>query len=139
MLRAAVIARLATTALFAVSSAALGATADEYEREWARFSAAHERLIATDAGRDYERRLIDVHNTFWASIYAHCSGDAKKEGLASFRAIAVIDSNGIVTRFLTLPNSQNLACFTKGMVGRHYPAPPSVPFYERYTIFVAGG
>jgi hypothetical protein len=139
MLRAGVIARLAMTALFAVSGVALGASADEYEREWARLSAVHDRLIATDGGRDYERRLIDVQNTFWASIYAQCSADARKEGLASFRAIAVIDGNGVVTRFLTLPNSQNLACFTKGMVGRHYPVPPSVPFYERYMIFVAGG
>jgi hypothetical protein len=122
--------------LIAASAAAVVADGGEYEREWARLSAAHDRLMMTDVGRDYERRMIDVHNTFWASVYSQCIAGAKKDGLASFRAIAVIDSKGVVTRFLTLPNSENLQCFTKAMVGRQYPVPPSAPFHERYTIFV---
>lgn len=105
-----------------------------YEPRWARLSSAHDHLIGTAAGREYERQLIAVHNAFWQSLYARCSGDAKKEGLASFQAIAVINENGLVTEFLPMPNSRNFACFVDGMLHRRYPAPPSVPFYERFTI-----
>ena len=99
-------------------------------------SAAHDRLVATEAGRDYERRLIEVHNTFWRFVYERCIEGVRKESLESFRAIAVVDGNGVVTKFLTLPKSENLACFTKEMVGRRYPAPPTASFYERFVIFV---
>ncbi len=69
-------------------------------------------------------------------MYEQCIDGGRKEGLESFRAIAVVDANGVVTKFLALPNSENLACFAKEMVGRRYPAPPTAPLYERYTIFV---
>jgi hypothetical protein len=129
---------VATAAFVALLATAASAGDDEYEREWTRLSAAHDRLIATEAGRDYERRLTEVHNGFWQSLYAQCIDGARKQGLTSFRAIAVVDENGTVTKFLTLPNRENLACFAKGMVGRRYPAPPTAPFYERFSIFVVG-
>jgi hypothetical protein len=67
-------------------------------------------------------------------VYAQCSGDAKKEGVASFRAIAIINENGLLMEFLPLPNSEHFGCFVDGMRHRRYPVPPSAPFYERYTI-----
>jgi hypothetical protein len=127
---------VATAAFVALLATAARADGEEYKREWDRLSAAHDRLIATEAGRDYERRLTEVHNRFWQSLYAQCIDGARKEGLTSFRAIAVVDENGTVTKFLTMPNSENLACFAKGMVGRRYPAPPTTPFYERFRILV---
>lgn len=120
--------------ILTLSISAMAVTADGYAKEWNRMSAEHERLIATPAGQDYERQLVDVHNTFWRAIYVQCSPSAKKEGVASFRAIAVIDRQGAVMRFLPMPNSQNFSCFSERMVGKRYPAPPSAPFYERFTI-----
>lgn len=129
---------VATAVFVALLATAARAGGDEYEREWDRLSAAHDRLIATEAGRDYERRLTEVHNRFWQSLYAQCIDGARRQGLTSFRAIAVVDENGTVTKFLTMPDSENLTCFAKGMVGRRYPPPPTVPFYERFRIFVVG-
>lgn len=120
--------------ILALSVSAVAVTATDYAKEWSRMSAEHERLIATPAGQNYERRLVDVHNAFWRAIYVQCSPSAKKEGVGSFRAIAVIDRQGAVTQFLPMPNSQNFSCFSEQMVGKRYPAPPSAPFYERFTI-----
>jgi hypothetical protein len=120
--------------LLTLSISAVAVAADDYAKEWNRMSAEHERLLATPAGQSYERQLVDVHNTFWRGIYVQCSPNAKKEGVASFRAIAVIDRQGAVTHFLPMPNSQNFSCFSERMVGKRYPAPPSAPFYERFTI-----
>ena len=117
-----------------LSISAVAVTADDYVKEWNRMSAEHERLIATPAGQGYERQLVDVHNTFWRAIYVQCSPSAKKEGVASFRAIAVVDRHGVVTQFLPMPNSQHFSCFSDRMVGKRYPVPPSAPFYERFTI-----
>ena len=109
---------------------------DEYLKDWERMSAEHDRLISTPAGKDYEERLIAVHNMFWRDVYAQCIADARKEGVAVFRAIAVIDSAGNVTQFLTMPNSTHFSCFTKSMVGKRYPKPPTVPFHERFRIYI---
>jgi hypothetical protein len=120
--------------ILTLSISAVAVTADDYAKEWNRMSAEHERLIAAPAGQSYERQLVDVHNKFWRGIYVQCSPSAKKEGVASFRAIAVIDRQGAVTHFLPMPNSQNFSCFSERMVGKRYPPPPSAPFYERFTI-----
>jgi hypothetical protein len=117
-----------------LSFSTVDVTADDYAKEWNRMSAEHERLIATPAAQGYERQIVAVHNTFWRAIYVECSPSAKKEGVASFRAIAVIDRQGIVTQFLPLPNSQHFSCFSERMIGKRYPVPPSAPFYERFTI-----
>jgi hypothetical protein len=102
-------------------------------------SAEHDRLISSAAGKDYEQRLIEVHNTFWRDVYAQCSASARKEGISVFRAIAVIDGAGNVAQFFPMPNSQNFSCFTENMVGRRYPKPPTVPFYERFKILLSEG
>lgn len=120
--------------ILTLSISALAVTAEGYTKEWNRMSAEHERLIATPAGQGYERQLVDVHNTFWRSIYVQCSPSAKKEGVTSFRAIAVIDRQGAVKQFLPMPNRQNFSCFSERMVGKRYPPPPTAPFYERFTI-----
>jgi hypothetical protein len=120
-----------------LSISAAPVAADDYVKEWNQMSAEHDRLIATSAGQRYERQLVDVHNTFWRAIYVQCSPSARKEGVASFRAIAVIDRQGAVKQFLPMPNSQHFSCFSEHMVGRRYPAPPSAPFYERFTINLA--
>jgi hypothetical protein len=123
--------------ILTLSISAVAVTAGDYAKEWNRMSAEHERLIATAAGQRYERQLVDVHNTFWRAIYVECSPSAKKEGVASFRAIAVIGRKGAVMQFLPMPNSQNFSCFSERMVGKQYPPPPSAPFYERFTINLA--
>jgi hypothetical protein len=125
---------IAAILLLAVSAAQ---SSDTYSNNWERMSAEHDRLISTPAGRDYEQRLIEVHNTFWRDVYALCIADARREAISVFRAIAVIDSEGAVTEFLPMPNSRHLSCFTKNMVGRRYPRPPAVPFYERFKIYLS--
>ena len=57
-----------------------------------------------------------------------------KAGIATFRAVAVIDATGRVSEFLPMPNSPHLKCFTNNMVGKQYPAPPVSPFYELFEI-----
>jgi hypothetical protein len=132
--RGAIVKLIVGILILALSISAVAVTADDYAKEWNRMSAEHDRLMATPAGQSYERQLVNVHNTFWRAIYVQCSPSAKREGAASFRAIAVIDRQGTVNQFLPMPNSQNFACFSERMVGKRYPAPPSAPFYERFTI-----
>ena len=103
---------------------------DAYSNRWEQLSAEHYRLVATVEGAAWEQAFLPVHNTFWRDVYSSCIGEAKKTGIANFRALAVIDGTGTVTELLTMPNSNHLNCFSEQMVGRKYPAPPIAPFYE---------
>lgn len=101
---------------------------------WHQLEAESNRLTATFRGAIWERRMLSAHNVFWPQIYQACAAEPRKDGIESFRAIAVINSKGFVTEFLVNPENKALACFTRHMVGRKYPAPPKAPFYEVYTV-----
>jgi hypothetical protein len=103
---------------------------------WHKLAAEGERLTSTFQGIAWEQRMLPVHNSFWPDVYRACAPQARQANIESFRAVAVIDDDGIVKEYLVNPNTQNLACFSKQMVGRKYPAPPSSPFYEVYTVKV---
>jgi hypothetical protein len=107
---------------------------DAYSNRWDGLAKQHFRLIATAEGAAWEQAFLPVHNAFWRDVYASCAGQAASSGLTSFRAIAVVDKTGIVTEFLTMPNSRHLGCFSAQMVGRQYPAPPTAPFYEVFEV-----
>ena len=120
--------------LFVLPSSLALAGADAYSERWQRLSNEHYRQIRSPEGQEYERRLVAVHNTFWASVTQRCTEGAVKAGIATFRAVAVIDATGRVSEFLPMPNSPHLKCFTNNMVGKQYPAPPVSPFYELFEI-----
>ena len=108
--------------------------ADDYARIWRLASEEHDRLIATLEGAAYEREVERAHARFWRDIQGACIGEARKEGISEFRAIAVIDATGTVRDFLPMPESPHLDCYTEQMVGRKYPPSPTAPFYERFRI-----
>ena len=104
---------------------------------WQQLAAEGERMTSTFQGMVWEQRMLPVHNGFWPHVYRTCAPQARQASIESFRAVAVIDGSGIVKEYLVNPSSPHLACFSKQMVGRKYPAPPSSPFYEVYIIKVA--
>lgn len=125
--------------LFVALLSAFAIRAETYSERWEHVSAEHDRLISTPKGQQYEQELVAVHNSFWREVFARCSASAKREGIPMFRAVAVVDSTGVVTEFLPMPNSRHFSCFTENMVGKRYPVPPTAPFYERFKIYLSDG
>ena len=78
--------------------------------------------------------MLPVHNGFWPEVIRTCATQAEQGGIERFRAVAVIDGVGVVTEYLINPSNPHVECFAKQMIGRKYPAPPSAPFYEVYTV-----
>ncbi|KGQ19277.1 hypothetical protein LF41_2923 [Lysobacter dokdonensis DS-58] len=101
---------------------------------WHTLAAEGHRMTSTVEGMAWERRMLPVHNGFWADVIRTCAAEPMEAGIESFQAVAVIDGSGIVKEYLINPSAPHLACFSREMVGRQYPAPPSAPFYEVYTI-----
>jgi hypothetical protein len=89
---------------------------------------------ATWAGASYEQRLIASHNTFWPGVHAKCGEAARRAGVRTFKAVAVIDAKGNVSEFVIFSKEKALSCFAKEMVGKKYPAPPTAPFHEGFQI-----
>jgi len=104
---------------------------------WHQLAAESDRLTSSWAGMAWEQRMLPVHNTFWPEVFRTCAPQATQAGIEQFRAVAVIDAAGTVKEYLIDPGNPHLACFSKQMVGRQYPAPPSTPFYEVYTVTLA--
>jgi hypothetical protein len=102
--------------------------------EWQRMEAAGNRLTSTIEGKVWEYKMLPVHNAFWAQVYATCAPQAKAAGIGSFKAVAVIDGDGVIQQYLIQPDAKALGCFSRQMVGRKYPPPPEAPFYEVYTV-----
>lgn len=97
----------------------------------------HYRLVGTPAGANWEGTImLPVHRQIWPEIYKTCVGEAHAAGVTGFEAIAVIDKDGVVTEFFTMPNDPALGCFSKMMVGKKLPPPPVAPFYEAYKYTV---
>lgn len=103
---------------------------DDYARQWVRLANEHLLMVKTEPGKSYELELIKAHSTFWHAVSSKCKREAVNAGIDKFSAIAVLDRDGKVVEFLTLPDSPKLSCYEKQMVGRRYPAPPFAPFYE---------
>ncbi|MBN6152751.1 hypothetical protein JR065_20690 [Xanthomonas sp. AmX2] len=103
---------------------------------WHQLADEGRRLTSTFQGIAWEQRMLPIHNGFWPDVYRACAPQARQAGIDSFRAVAVIDGTGTIKEYLINPSTPHLACFSKQMVGRKYPAPPSSPFYEVYTIEV---
>jgi hypothetical protein len=101
---------------------------------WHQLAAESDRLTSTFRGRLWEQKMIPMHNAFWPQVTAACGPQAKAAGITSFQAIAVISHSGVVTEYLLNPASPALQCFSKQMVGRKYPSPPELPFYELYSV-----
>ena len=101
---------------------------------WHQLAAEGHRMTSTFEGIAWERQMLPVHNSFWAEVIRACAPQAKQGGVESFQAVATIDESGIVKEYLINPSDPHLACFSSQMVGRKYPAPPSTPFYEVYTV-----
>lgn len=78
--------------------------------------------------------MLLIHNRYWGGIYQACAAEARKAGVERFKAVAIIDSAGVVKEFLINPSDPHLECFSKEMVGRKYPEPPSAPFYEVFSV-----
>ncbi len=111
---------------------------DTATHDWKTLWDKQASLTATPSGASYERKLISVHNSFWADVYEKCSAAATKAQIYEFSAVAVIDKSGKVADFILMPNDDNLDCFTSQMVGRKYPPPPVAPFYEGFRIKLSG-
>lgn len=101
---------------------------------WTKLAEESERLTSTPSGRAWEHQMLSAHTQFWPDVYKECSAQAAESGIKRFSAIAVIDSSGMAKEFLISPDSPHLDCFSRSMVGRKYPAPPSAPFYELFKI-----
>lgn len=127
---------LAVTFLIFAAGSSSGQAAPAADR-WQQLATEGDRLTSTFQGMMWERRMLSIHNGFWADVYRTCAPQARQAGVESFKAVAVIDSEGFVKEYLLNPNSPHLACFANQMIGRQYPAPPTVPFYEVYTVKVA--
>ncbi|WP_129588391.1 hypothetical protein [Solilutibacter silvestris] len=104
------------------------------EDRWHQLAAESDRLTATFRGKFWEHEMLPIHNEFWPKIFAACAPQAKTAGITNFKAVAVINKDGVVTEYLPSSNSPALKCFSEQMVGRKYPTPPESPFYEVYTI-----
>lgn len=123
---------LLPVALLAVSCASHRSSAAP--DEWQRLEAEGNRQTSKREGKIWEYRMLPVHNQFWAQIYATCAPKAKAAGIKDFKAVAVIDKDGMVQQYLIQPDAKALGCFSRQMVGRKYPPPPEAPFYEVYTV-----
>lgn len=112
----------------------MAAHAEDYTQRWTRLANEHLAMVKEEPGKSYERELIATHNTFWRDVSKKCKSLAIKAGIEKFSALAVLDADGTVVEFLTMPKSQELGCYVEQMTGRHYPRPPSAPFYELITV-----
>ncbi|TDR47757.1 hypothetical protein DFR29_102419 [Tahibacter aquaticus] len=122
---------LISLVLLALSSSASG---EDYVDRWARLANEHLSMVKSEPGKSYEAEFVKAHNRFWRGVYDKCEAKALRAGVAKFSAVAVVDAEGAVVEFLTMPDALSLACFTKAMVGKRYPAPPVAPFYELITV-----
>jgi hypothetical protein len=113
---------------------ATAAHAENYAQRWTRLANEHLAMVKEEPGKSYERDLIAAHNAFWPGVSKKCKSHAIKAGIEKFAAVAVLDADGTIVEFLTLPESEELACYVKQMTGRRYPPPPSAPFYEVVTV-----
>lgn len=111
-----------------------GAQAETYPERWERLANEHLAMVKVEPGKSYEKAFITVHNTFWRKVYKACEGEALSAGVEKFSAVIVLDAQGKVSEFLTMPDKPALACFGKELLGREYPAPPVTPFYELMTV-----
>lgn len=121
---------MALLALLAFPALASEAKSERWKTLWGKQSAQ----TATWQGASYEQRLIATHNRFWPSVYTKCARTAQSAGIGEFSAVAVIDAEGKIAEFVIFPDNPALKCFSEGMVGRRYPAPPVAPFHEGFTI-----
>ncbi|GMV31595.1 MAG: hypothetical protein AMXMBFR59_37200 [Rhodanobacteraceae bacterium] len=110
------------------------AHAEDYAQRWARLANEHLAMVKEEPGKSYERELFAVHNTFWRDVSKKCKSRAVEAGIEKFSALAVLDAEGAVVEFLTMPESQGLRCYVEQMSGRRYPRPPTAPFYELITV-----
>lgn len=106
---------------------------DSYESRWEKLSIAYEKQFAIPQGEIYERSTLNTLNGFWAGVNAKCS--IRPPAIASsFEAIAIISKSGVITEFLPMPNDPKFSCYTKEMVGRTYPAPPTDSYLVRFIV-----
>lgn len=105
-----------------------------YSDRWTQLEKEGHRLTSTAEGQAWESSMLPVHNSFWPQVYEACSSQAKLLQIQKFSAVAVINDTGKIIEFLVMPKNALTECFSKQMVGRIYPAPPSSPYYEVYTI-----
>jgi len=124
---------LLTLVLFSALSGCANSN-DNYSNRFEDLTRQHYRLTAMDDGAAWEKASLPVHNSFWMDVLSTCTGQAKDGGISRFDAIAVIDKDGAVTEFLTMPKSEHLRCFSVEMIGRQYPAPPTAPFYQLFKV-----
>lgn len=110
------------------------AGAEDYSQRWVRIANEYLAMVKEEPGKSYERELIAAHNTFWPEVSRKCKSRAIKAGIEKFSAVAVLEADGTIVEFLTLPESPDLNCYVKQMTGRRYPPPPSAPFYEVITV-----
>ena len=125
--------RLALLVAVVLSPACLAAD-ESYEDRWVRIANEHLALVKVEPGKSYERELIVAHNSFWKDVSGKCAGAAKKGKVKEFHAVAVVDADGRISEFLVMPHEKALKCYEEEMVGRHYPQPPSSPFYELISV-----
>jgi hypothetical protein len=125
---------LFTTVLLSLSG---NSHAESYDEKFQRLSDEHHQMIKNEPGKSYEVELINSHNEFWRFVYQKCNPSAQKANIESFSAIAVVDSDGFVKDFLTMPKSRHLSCYKRVMKGKQYPKPPVAPFYELYKIGIS--
>lgn len=111
------------------------ASAEDYAERWTRLANEHLAMVKSGPGRDYERGpFIEAHQPLWRDVAKRCKADVEKSNLKKFSAIAVIDAQGRVTEFLTLPQHPALDCLVQAMVGQQYPPPPFAPYYELINL-----
>lgn len=109
----------------------LAALAQEsYEERWIRLADAHAALVAEDAGRDFEARLLEQHQAIARTLEERCGRAGRRSGMASFQAVIVIAADGRVQELLPMPRSPHFRCFEKEMQRQRYPAPPTAPFHQ---------
>ena len=123
---------LLPVALLAVSCASHRASVAP--DEWQKLVAEGNRQTSTREGKMWEYRMLPVHNGFWAKVHDTCAPKARVAGIDSFKAVAVIDRDGVIQQFLIQPDAKALDCFSRQIVGKRYPPPPEAPFYEVFIL-----
>lgn len=102
--------------------------------EWQRLEAEGNRQTSKREGKIWEYRMLPVHNGFWAKVHDTCAPKARVAGIDSFKAVAIIDRDGVIQQFLTQPDAKALDCFSRQIAGNRYPPPPEALFYEVINV-----